>query len=822
MIDLKKYQKINTKPSSSELLPYFSLTAEDLVRLKDEGLMALWKIEGIDSEMFDQSMFDYYSDKIEDSLKALNDNYTVQFFLIRKKNHYYPSAKFKSEVSAFIDTEHQKHIEKNQNYINHIYFSITYREKKSKLKIFKKLFIKDDEKLTDKIKKAFSESKTKEEVLRELKERIRIFSYELDRLFDNLKFLGIKKLKAEELLASLYFIINPAEDLKSKITLPDYCFLDEYLTDFNIDSSYEEAIALKHNLYKVLSFKDYPVDTYPVVLDGLLSLDQELKFSMSYSFTDKAAANSEIKKRRRHYWVARKTMLHQVSETATGEETQLIDPTKMSYVYDAEEAMQELDLVRPFGVCSVNFISWAKTEKQLDENVSQINSVLTNKAYQSLVETLNKLPAFLSSIPAGEKINPRKFILSLGNFIDYMPFRTILSGETYNAHLRAPALTLFETKHKTLYYFNFHVKDVGHAVMFGPNGTGKSVILNFLVSQYMKYDPQVFFFDYGYTAEILCLAQKGLHIDFIPDKKTFINPVSLIISKNGKNFLRDFLQVLIESFGYIMNDEDLKQLWKAIELVSNLPKNKHVLETFSSILPVNLADKLRPWVFGEYKNYFNNAVDMLNISQYTVFEMSKLTKNEKVIAPLLMYLFERIQSSLNTNIPSIIVLDESWFYLQHPIFAVKITEWLQTLRKLNTLVFFATQSMTHVAANPLILSSVIDNVTTKIFLPNPRANTDDMKHMYINTFGLSENEYNMVIHATQKRDYFIKQESVSRLGQLNLNENIISLIQSDEYSRRLAKAVEMQGDNNWYLDYIEHWKKRTPLAEVEDLSKYFA
>jgi type IV secretory pathway VirB4 component len=96
-----------------------------------------------------------------------------------------------------------------------------------------------------------------------------------------------------------------------------------------------------------------------------------------------------------------------------------------------------------------------------------------------------------------------------------------------------------------------------------------------------------------------------------------------------------------------------------------------------------------------------------------------------------------------------------------------------------------------------------------------------MKNLYINTFGLTENEFEMVVTGTPKRDYLIKQENITRTAQLSLDENITSLIQSDEYARRLAKAVKLKGGEDWFKDYVEHYKKRTLLKEVEDLSEYF-
>ncbi len=50
---------------------------------------------------------------------------------------------------------------------------------------------------------------------------------------------------------------------------------------------------------------------------------------------------------------------------------------------------------------------------------------------------------------------------------------------------------------------------------------------------------------------------------------------------------------------------------------------------------------------------------------------------------------------------------------------------------------------------------------------------------------------------------------------------LFCFIQSDEYARRLAKAVKLKGGNDWFIDYAEHFEKRAPLKEAEDLSEYF-
>ena len=42
--------------------------------------------------------------------------------------------------------------------------------------------------------------------------------------------------------------------------------------------------------------------------------------------------------------------------------------------------------------------------------------------------------------------------------------------------------------------------------------------------------------------------------------------------------------------------------------------------------------------------------------------------------------------------PTLLILDEAWIFLDHPLFAARIREWLKVLRKKNVAVVFATQS----------------------------------------------------------------------------------------------------------------------------------
>src|SRR5260364_267498 len=68
---------------------------------------------------------------------------------------------------------------------------------------------------------------------------------------------------------------------------------------------------------------------------------------------------------------------------------------------------------------------------------------------------------------------------------------------------------------------------------------------------------------------------------------------------------------------------------------------------------------------------------------YHIFEMEHLMEmGEKYATPVLLYLFHCIERNLD-GAPTLLVLDEAWLMLRHPLFQEKIRAWLKTLRKAN-------------------------------------------------------------------------------------------------------------------------------------------
>ncbi|MFV1400453.1 hypothetical protein QMK68_29675, partial [Klebsiella pneumoniae] len=90
-----------------------------------------------------------------------------------------------------------------------------------------------------------------------------------------------------------------------------------------------------------------------------------------------------------------------------------------------------------------------------------------------------------------------------------------------------------------------------------------------------------------------------------------------------------------------------------------------------------------------------------------------------VVAPVLTYLFHRLEERFDGR-PTLLILDEAWIFLDHPLFASRIREWLKVLRKKNVAVIFATQSLADIAGSS-IAPAIIESCPQRILLPNDRA-----------------------------------------------------------------------------------------------------
>lgn len=356
------------------------------------------------------------------------------------------------------------------------------------------------------------------------------------------------------------------------------------------------------------------------------------------------------------------------------------------------------------------------------------------------------------------------------------------------------------------FYLNLHVNDVGHTFIAGATGTGKSVFLNTLVCNYLKYkDAKVFIFDKSASSRVLTKAMGGNFYNLLVDTKSIaFQPLSQIDKDTDLIWVHEWLLRYATSQNFTITPENKKQLLDALRVLKDRPVH---LRTMTSLKQTIQNEDWRLLLNdltgidgkgGAYGQLFDSDIDKFGQGNWQVFEMEKLMENEAIVAPTLDYLFHRIEQQL-TGSPTIIILDECWLFLRNKSFSNKIVEYLKDLRKKNAIVVMATQNLSDISEE--IKPVVINNMPTKIFMPNTSSSEVNASMYY--EFGLNSTEQAIIRHMIPKQEYYFKSPDYSRIFNLYLSKQEIAFLAATAKSDQL-KVAELE--HLTPSEFIQAWK----------------
>lgn len=212
-----------------------------------------------------------------------------------------------------------------------------------------------------------------------------------------------------------------------------------------------------------------------------------------------------------------------------------------------------------------------------------------------------------------------------------------------------------------------------------------------------------------------------------------------------------------------------------------------------------LRQALEPYTLeGPYGRFLDADKDRLAQTDVLTFEMEELMALPGLVAPVLTYLFHALEKRFDGR-PTLLILDEAWIFLDDPLFAHRIREWLKTLRKRNVAVVFATQSLADIA-DSRIAPAIIESCPTRIFLPNPRAREPAQTEIY-RRFGLNDTQIALIAEAFGKRDYYLQSRAGNRLFELGLGPVALAFAAaSAPEDQRLIDQILAQADRSAFAE----------------------
>ena len=749
MLNLAEYRQ---RPALlADWLPWAGLIAPGVVLNKDGSFQRTARFRGPDLDSATQSELIATSARLNNALRRLGSGWALFIEAERRPAADYPHSDFPESLSWLVDQERRAAFEEAGHHFESAYHLTL-------------VFLPPEESRARAAGMLY-ENRPAEGV--DWRERLVAFIAETDRVFDLLDGVmpEISWLDDNQTLTYLHSTISTR---RYRIGVPEVPFhLDALLTDSALVGGLAPTLGDAH--LRVVSVRGFPTSTWPGILDDLNRLGFAYRWSTRFLCMDKAEAEKELRRLRRQWFAKRKNVVALLRETIFQQESPLVDTDASNKAVDADAALQELgsDQVA-FGYVTTTVTVLDTDPAVADEKLRMIERVIQGRGFVTIPETLNAVDAWLSSIPGNAYANVRQPIVSTLNLAHMMPVSAVWAGPQKNEHLDGPPLIVTRTEGATPFRLVTHIGDVGHTLVAGPTGMGKSVLLAVLAKQFRRYPgSRIFAFDMGRSMRATILGLAGEHYDLGNDGEIAFQPLARIDHEGYRTWAAEWIEGRLLHEGMAVSPDDKVAIWSALGSLAGAPVEQRTLTGFSVLLQSNtLRQALAPYVLGGAHGKLLDADhDRLGMADVQGFEMEELMHSPAAVQAVLRYLFARFDERFD-GAPTLLILDEAWLFLDEPSFAARIRQWLKTLRKKNVSVIFATQSLADIKDSS-IAPAIIESCASRIFLPNPQATEPQIRTIY-EGFGLNSRQIEIVATAQPKRDYYYQSRLGNRLFDLDL------------------------------------------------------
>lgn len=557
----------------------------------------------------------------------------------------------------------------------------------------------------------------------------------------------------------------------------------------------------------IFSFREYPAQTRPGMLDTLLSAPFPFVPSQSFAFVTRAQAQDKLALKSAQMVGAQDKAASQIA--GLGEAADAV--ASNAFVM----ALHHLSLA-----------VYGATLAEVEDRAGRARGRLADSGAVVVEERLGLEAAFWSQLPGNVGWRTRPGTINSRNFAGLSSLDNFPAGQE-SGHWGRP-IARFRTDGGTAYDYVPHVADVAMTIIFGPIGSGKTALLMFLLAM---FEPamidrntvsgtrgSVVFFDKDRGGELLVRASGGTYLELRRGEASGLSPLrSLQNTEADADFLRGWIIALIQSDGKgTLNPDDEKRLERAVARQLRLPVALRSLAGLREFLghsdALGCGSRLEKWCRGNALGWaFDGERDEVRIDEnITGFDMTPILEHDEVCAPAGAYLLYRVTQILDGR-RVVLSIDEFRFYLKNPQFAAVVDNLLLTVRKSNGAVFLALQMPEHILESPLG-PSIVAQCQTKIMYPSPTADRD----VYIEGLKCTEGEYRAVREdmLIGKRRFLLKREQGSVICEFDLGDmrEFIAVLSGRANTVRFGEKLRRQfgeDPDRWLPEFLRRYHEAT-------------
>lgn len=802
-----------------DLLRYDSCIAPGVILGKGGELITTFKYRGPDMQCSDDGEIEYLRGRVNDMIKRLRAGWMIHSTTLRIESiEYSDEGDFPDPVTAMIEQERvRQYRTEGDHFENDYYLTFTYIP--DSIVVGK---IKEFAYETNGVKASPEANliKTLDYFERQVKEYVGILETGMQgtrmvRLMPHQELDPVTRRVVwhEDQLA---FISECLIGSNSPRRLPEAC--PPMGVDY-ILGSYQFLTGLKPEIngtkIRVIAVEGLPdAGTHFGILEVLNKLGVKFRWTTRWIARDPERAKASTRKVMTKW----RQKIHGFIADATGRKSGNVNKDAAEMAADAAAVLNDLES----GAVSYGF--WTSTVVLMGRDVEYLSAAaeyvyknIDGLGFPCRIEDVNCVEAFLGSLPGHGYENVRRPEIHSMNLADCLPLTSTWQGPASNPcsfYKRlyksgvVPPIFQGSSSGGTPFRVVLHNGDVGHTMVLGPTGAGKSTILGLLAQSHFRYPgARLWAFEKGESLLALCRGAQGQHFSFMDDDSPGSNEVAFApfvhIDRVGDTtWAIGYVEAILEINGLKATTDISNEIERAMKLLATRPSDMRSLTDLNGLIQLRQVKK----ILEQYERSFSGGMlngrrDSINAQRFTVFEMEKLMElKEKHVAPVLLYLFRMIERSLDGS-PVMIILDEAWLFLAYELFQDKLREWLKVLRKANAIVIFATQELQDISGSA-IASTIFSACKTMILLPNASAASESESKLY-KSVGLTDREIDLLVTATPKRHYFFKSPAGRRLFELELGPVALAFFgASGVDDRKLVKQLYAEHGDDWVKPWM--------------------
>lgn len=802
LLKLKKYRI--QQEGFADHLNYAAVVEDGIIVGKNGSFMAAWLYEGADNASATSEERELTSLRINQAFAKLSSGWMIHVDAVRMPAPNYSEknkSHFPDKISLAIDEERRQLFESlGTLYRGFFVITITWFPPLLAQRKFIELMFDDD-----------GIKSTKNSQSRDL---INIFNRECQNIESRLSTaVQLERISSEKIqqengsvitqdnfLRWLHFCIT---GLNHPITLPNNpVYIDNLI---GAQEFWPGAISkLGTKFIQCVAIEGFPTQGHPGILTALGELPVESRWSTRFIFMDQHEAIAALEKYQKKWKQKVRGFIDQILNRQGN-----IDEDALCMTMDASNAIAETNsgmVVQGYYTSLVVLMD--ENREKLEITARYIEKTINGLGFAARIETVNTPEAFLGSLPGHGVQNVRRPLINSMNMADLLPISTLWTGEKYAPsplfQPLSPALMHCVTNGNTPFYLNLHVRDLGHCLVVGPTRAGKSTLLGMLALQWRRYfGARIYAFDKGMSMYATCKAVGGKHYNIgAKNDKLAFAPLQFLDTPARRSWAMEWIDNILTLNGLNTTALQRNEIAHAIINMNN-SKSRTMSEFVLTIQDEEIRQALKQYTIDGLMGHLIDAEeDSHGISDFITYELNVLMDlGEKFLLPILLYIFRRIEESLDGR-PTIIIIDEAWVVLKHPIFKRKIAVWMDTLAKLNCVLVLATQRISHLADSGII-DTVSESTPSKIFLPNHLAKDAETAELY-QRLGCNRRQIDIITMAVPKKEYYYKSIKGSRLFDLALGPLALSIVGATDVDsiEHIQELEEKYGDM-WIDEWLE-------------------